>query len=331
MLKAALAVVLAVVSVGAQGVRVVDQGGYEVFLPHVPQRVASVFGVATPYLYALGAAPLVVGARYLGLPDSPVGPRVMGRIDPDFAAKAFPGEVNVETLLGLKPDVVLLGLRHRELAQQLRDLGIPAVTYAPENPDQITQAIALTGKILGREAQAAAVLEFWEGVVAAVEQATRDIPFDQRPRVLFVGTNPGRVPGKDMYQTHLIHLAGGQSVSRELPGAWQNVSPEQILLWDPEVIVIAPYGPVQPQDFLADPLYAQLAAVKSGRVVKMPQILFSWDTPIPESALGIVWLAQILHPGKVGLDLLSTLHVFYRNFYGVQLEPEEWALIGGAR
>ena len=322
--------ILVAVIVGAWAAlaqQVVDQSGREVSLPEAATRVASVYGVATPYFYASGAADLLVGARYLGLPDSPVGVSVMRRIDPNFELKAFPGEVGVETILALQANLVLLGPRHRELGAQLGDVGIASVVYAPETPQLIKEAIFLTGKLLGREDHARELWAFGETILQAAEKTAEALVLEARPRVMFVGTNPLRVPGKEMYQTHLIALAGGLSVSQDLRGSWQTISPEQILAWDPEVIVIAPYGPVQPETFASDPVFSSLTAVRTGRVFKMPQILFSWDTPIPESALGILWLAELLHPGRIGLDLVEMISTFYRRFYGVDLAEEELNIV----
>ena len=322
---AALAVAL---GAGAE-VAVVDHAGRTVVVPLPPSRVASAFGVATAYVYALGAGDLLVGARYLGLPESPLGVEVMERIDPSFAAKAFPGEVSVEVPVALGADLAFAGRKHLSLADQLADVGVPAVVWGPETFPEVREAILLAGDLLGRGERAAELAAFYDDILAAVAAATAGLPAEARPATLIVGTAPGRVAGGSMYQTGLVDLAGGASVSRDLPGSWQNVGPEQILLWDPEVILIAPYGPVTPRDFLDDPLFEGLRAVREGRVYKMPQLLFPWDTPIPESVLGVLWLADLLHPGTVPLDVAEVATLFYRRFYGVELRPAELALIGG--
>ncbi|MCX7750029.1 MAG: ABC transporter substrate-binding protein [Candidatus Bipolaricaulota bacterium] len=303
---------------------VVDQAGRAVHVPANPSRVASVFGVATAYVYALGAGELLVGARYLGIPDSPLARGVMARLDPGWERKAFPAELTVEALVALRADLVLGGIRHLALVKALGEVGIPAAVYAPESVSGVREAIRMTGAILGREGRAEELIAFLDGVL--LEVATRGSP-GPRPRVLFVGTEVGRVAAAGMYQWELITLAGGEPVGP--PGtSWQNVSPEQILRWNPDVVVIAPYGAVTPAHFLGEPAFRGLRAVETGRVYKMPQLLFAWDNPIPESALGVLWLARLLQPA-VDLPLAEFALRFYRDFYGVDLGEAELAAIIG--
>lgn len=327
----AVAVVLVVAALmpgGWAGARaVVDQAGRVVEVPESPTRVASAFGVATAYLYALGAGDRVVGARYLGIPESPIARGIMARIDPGWEAKGFPGDVAVETVVALRADLVVGGTRHLRLADLLGDVGVPTVIYAAETFAAVREATELTGRILGREDEGRRLVVFFDEVLAVAGQAVRP---DVRPRVLFVGTEPLRVAATGMYQAQLIALAGGEPAARDLPGtAWQNVSPEQVLLWDPDVIVIASYGVATAASFLDDPVFGGVRAVRSGRVYKMPQLLFAWDNPIPESALGIVWLAGLLHPGALPRPLAEYAARFYREFYGVALSDEELAAIIG--
>jgi len=321
-----IGVVVLVPGAWAQSVTVVDHAGRVVTLPSPPQRVASVFGVATAYVYALGAGDLLVGARYLGLPDSPLARQVMSRIDPAWEGKTFPAEVTVEALVAIQAGVVLAGTRHLPLAALLGEVGIPAVVYAPETFAAVREATLLTGALLGREEEGRELTELFDEVLAEVAQ--RMGPGGSTlPRVLFLGTEPLRVAVGGMYQTQLIALAGGKSAAENLPGAsWQSVNLEQILVWNPDVILIAPYGTVQPNAILENPDWQSVAAVKTGRAWKLPQLLFAWDTPIPESVLGILWIAERLHPGRVGLEIADLASRFYSQFYGVTLTEDEVAL-----
>ncbi|MCX7844025.1 MAG: ABC transporter substrate-binding protein [Candidatus Bipolaricaulota bacterium] len=311
-------------------VRVVDQAGREVLIPSEPQRIVSAFGVATPYLYALVEPARIVAARYLGVPDHPLARALMAQLDPDYAAKALPGDITVEEILARRADLVVAGLRHRDLARLLGEVGIPTILVGPETFEAVRETTLLLAHVLGREEKASRLLAFYESVLAAAAQATAGILPEERPRVLVVGTAPLRVASGAMYQSRLVELAGGRPVTQGLPGSWQNVNLEQILLWNPEVVFIVPYSPVSPADLLGDPLWQATAAVQTGRVYKMPQILFAWDTPIPESALALLWMARRLHPERVQVDLIATIQAFYREFYGCEPRSEELsALLGG--
>lgn len=323
-MKSAVLVFLALVSVWSVGqTLLVDQAGREVLVPPNPQRIASAFGVATAYLYPLIGGEKIVAARYLGVPDHPLSQALMARIDPEYANKTLGAEINVEELVAKEVDLVFAGLKHLDLANLLAELKIPAVLIGPETFAAVEEATLLVGRALGEEERAKKLNAFSEEILNAVRTAIADIVPEARPKVLVVGTAPLRVASGAMYQSRMVELAGGIPVTQDIPGYWQNVNIEQILLWNPEVIFIVPYGSVKQEDLMQDPLWAAVEAVKTKRVYKMPQILFAWDTPIPESVLGILWMAELLHPGRVPLDLAETIGHFYWEFYRCELSREE--------
>lgn len=317
--SAVLGLLAALVALGMAQVTVVDQAGREVVVPEKPHRIVSAFGVATAYLYSLIGGEKIVAARYLGVSDHPRSREVMARLDPEYERKALPGEVSVEELVAKGTELAFAGLKHQDLAKLLGEVRIPTVLIGPETFKAVEEATLLVGKALGEEEKAQRLVAFYQEILAAVARATADISLAARPKVLVIGTSPLRVASGAMYQSRLVELAGGVSVTQGIPGYWQNVSIEQVLIWNPDVIIIVPYSLVKPTDLLQDPLWRDLEAVKSGSIYKMPQLLFAWDTPIPESVLGILWIARILHPGQFPLDLAGTIRAFYQDFYGCEL------------
>ncbi|MCS7239983.1 MAG: ABC transporter substrate-binding protein [Candidatus Bipolaricaulota bacterium] len=314
---------LTVFVMGTGQVLVVDQAGREVVVPGQPARIASAFGVATAYLYPLINPEQIVAARYLGVPDHPLSQAVMARIDPRYQEKALGAEITAEELVARNVDLVFAGLKHKDLAQILAEVGIPTILIGPETFEGVQEATLLVGRALSQGDRAQALIDFYQAVLAAIAGATASIPQGERPKVLVLGTAALRVASGAMYQSRMIELAGGVSVTAGLPGSWQNVNIEQVMIWNPDVIVIVPYSSVNPADLRRDPFWAEIKAVKSGHVYKMPQLLFAWDTPIPESVLGILWLAELLHPGRVALSLSETIRKFYGEFYRCELSWEE--------
>ncbi len=308
---------------GAAQVTVVDQAGREVLVPPHPKRIASAFGVATPYLYCFVSGEKIVAARYLGLPDHPLSREVMSRIDPGYSGKALGGEVTAEELLAKGAELVFAGLKHQNLAKVLAEIGIPTILIGPETFEAVKEATFIIGRALGEEERAQELVAFYQEILDGVAAATSGVPRESRPKVLVIGTSALRVASGEMYQSRMVELAGGISVTQGLPGYWQNVNIEQILIWNPDVIIIVPYSAVEPADLLRDPIWAAVEAVKAGRVYKMPQLLFAWDTPIPESILGILWMAELFHPGRVPLDLGETISAFYQEFYRCTLSAAE--------
>ena len=147
---------------------------------------------------------------------------------------------------------------------------------------------------------------------------TDGIAAEKRPRVLYFMNylSKLRVAGGKSYNNFYINLAGGKNVADGL-GMFSVVSPEQIIAWDPEVILLNGFErKLTPADVYKNPLLAGVSAVKNKRVYKMPLGGYRWDPPNQESPLTWMWLSELLHPGKVDWNLAKTIDEKYRFIYG---------------
>ncbi|MCD4685823.1 MAG: ABC transporter substrate-binding protein, partial [Anaerolineae bacterium] len=137
------------------------------------------------------------------------------------------------------------------------------------------------------------------------------------------GTKPLRTASRDMYQTAMIALAGGESVSAELVGFWNDVNLEQVLVWNPDVIFVPTYGGANVEAFTEPDEWGIIPAVEAGHVYQLPSFISPWDTPLPDSILGIMWMAEILYPEQIDLDCLAQTEYFYNTFYGYAISADE--------
>ncbi len=326
----ALVVLTAALTASAESAEIVDQTGRTVLIEGPIDRIASVYGAGTFYVYTLGAQDRLVAGWYLGVKGLAQASEAMFRLEPRLADLLLFGDPNVEELVSRGVQLVLVdGSRHGAFAEQMTDLGVPVIQYLVETPDALKEAVRLTGAALGSDvtARAESFVADYERVSASVHESLTGIATEERARVLFLGTDPQKVASGDMYQTRLIEAAGGVSVTAELFGYWNEVGLEQILLWNPDVIFIPPYGALQPVDLLENADWGAIAAVREGRVYRMPRLIAPMDTPVPESLLGIVWMADILYPDSVTLDLVDEVVHFYSTYYGYDLTDDELALL----
>lgn len=313
-------------------VEVVDQAGLTVSIPQPVERIVSVYGISTYYVYALGAGDRMVSAWYVQIKGLGQAPAALREIEPDLDAKLSFGQPNLEDIVAKDPDLVLTNpVKHGNLADRLNNLGIPAIQYAAETPETMKEAMLLTGKALGPDttARAQEFADYYDRVMEAIGTATDDIPADKQLHVYFCGSNPLRAASGDMYQSLMIDTAGGIPVTRDLRGYWNDLNLEQVLVWKPDVIIITSYGGLTPAQVLDDPDWQSVPAVRDGRVYKMPALAAAWDTPVPDSLLGIMWLAHVLYPHQIGFDLAAECRAFYSRFYGYVLSDEEVALLTG--
>ena len=325
-IAAVIVALLTFAGIAESDITVLDQTGQTVIIPQPVEKLASVYGIGTFYVYALGANDRLVIAFYVGVKGVANASETMFRWEPRLADILSFGDPNVEELAASGTQVILAdGARHAAFADQMAEVGIPVVQCLVETPEEMKQAMLLAGSFLGTDAQARAnvFIADYDRVSDTVTRDLADLGDEERVRVLFLGTSLTRVASGDMFQSHLITAAGGQSVASDLLGHWSEVNLEQILLWNPEIIVIPPYGPVQPADILENPDWAAIDAVKAGRVHRMPRVIGPMDTPVPDSLLGIVWMAKLFYPELVSLDLEEEVTRFYSFYYDFVLTTEE--------
>ena len=125
-----------------------------------------------------------------------------------------------------------------------------------------------------------------------------------------------------MYQHSLIEAAGGKNVAAEINDfSWAEISYEQLLAWNPEYIILAADAKFDIEDVLTDENLAGCQAVKKGNVYQIPNKIESWDSPVPGSILGSLWLASILHAEGYDNSMYeAAVEDFYNQFYGFEVE-----------
>jgi iron complex transport system substrate-binding protein len=309
-------------------ITVTDQGGNVVELAQPINSLMSTYGPVTAMVYGVDGETPLVAASYLGARDA-FGSAAMANIDPrfeDLSGDEFfsQTEFNLEEAARLDPDLIVTSLR-TEWLDTAAELGIPFVLYDAETPERLEEAMLLTGSLFGPHAafQAETWVDYYDWITQMILAETETIPDEDRPTVLFTGTDPQRIASGDMYQTSLIEIAGGVSVSADLTGYWNDVNMEQIAAWDPDVIIVPPYGGASVEAITDNPDWQILTAVQEGRVYRMPKLVAPWDTPAPDSVLGITWLAQRLFPELGTPDCAEQADYFYNTFYNYAISAEE--------
>ncbi len=175
------------------------------------------------------------------------------------------GNVEIETLLSLAPDLVLLwpdsvGAAQR---QQLRQLGLPLLEVRPQRLEDLAEQLEQLGRHIGRERLARERAEqLRRRLRALAERHAADAPL----RVFYqVWDQPLYTVGGRQIISDALRLCGARNVFADLSQPAAQVSLEAVLARDPQVIVTS-------QPPLADSWKAwpQLQAVRNGQVWAVP-------------------------------------------------------------
>lgn len=318
-----LAALAAVAASPARGQSVVaDAAGRRV---PVPAKVGRVFPAGPPaaiLLYTLAPDQLLGWPRanraeelpFLlpGVGDRPEVGRITGRGN----------SANLEAVLKAAPDLILdvgtINDTYVELADRVQaQTGIP---YALLDGSfaAIPKTYETLGALVGRTGEAAALAAYCAETVATVRDRIAAVPQAKRPRVYYGRGPKGLETGLGgSINVETVEFMGAVNVAGGNRGGLATVSVEQVLAWDPEVIVTID------RDFAGsvrrDPAWAAVKAVAAGRVHLAPRLPFGWIDfpPSVNRMIGLRWLGSVLYPDLFPEDLRPIARDFYKRFYHV--------------
>ncbi len=300
----------------------------------VPAQVSRVFPAGPPaaiMLYTL-APELLIGWPRANRPEE------IEFLLPEIGARPEIGRItgrgntaNLEAVLTLRPDLILdVGSTSNtfvSLAERVREqTGIP---YALLNGrfDAIPESYRTLGELVGRKEAADELARYAENTFSTITKRVAGIPADKRPRVYYARGPRGLETGLgSSINVETIEMLA-QNVADENRGGLANVSIEQVLLWNPDVIVTID------QDFAAnvrkDQAWSSVAAVQNGRVHLSPKLPFGWIDfpPSVNRLIGLWWLAKILYPQLFPENLNALTREFYKRFYHVSINDAQLARI----
>lgn len=241
------------------------------------------------------------------------------------------GEMDLEALLAAAPDVVIdIGEAKKTTAEDLTALteqtGIPfihidaTVATAPE-------AYRTLGKLLNREEKAEELAVWCEDTYAMIAAMMEKVDADGARKTLLycLGDKGVNVIAKGSFHAETINfMSDNLAVVEDVvsSGAGNEVDLEQILLWNPDVIIFAPDSCYD--DIASSGQWQSVGAVSRGDFYKTPTGPYGWlsSPPAVQRYLGMLWLGELLYPEYTEYDLQEEVTAYYKLFYGCNLTEE---------
>lgn len=272
-----------------------DYRGRDIEVSQKPVRIISLLPSHTETLYAIGAGPQMVGCTTNC--NYPAETKNLKKV-----ALSSPGSVSLETLVAMKPDLVLLGGDyHQRLDDQLTKLNVPVLSLESQSMagiERSTRAIArCTGHIdLGEE-----LIQKMNQELKALQVRIKPYQKPGRPRVFYqVWDQPLMTAGPASYIGALIELIGGENIFDDVEIAYPQVSEETLIVRNPDVIILPlikknQSDPAESWLRLSKrPGWKQMNAVKNKRIYLIEDDLIS--RPGPRVVQGLQKIAQALYP-----------------------------------
>ncbi|MEJ2609262.1 MAG: ABC transporter substrate-binding protein [Candidatus Thiodiazotropha sp.] len=300
----------------------------------IPEQVKRVFGSAPPLnvlLHSLAPERMIGLSFKISKPAKKFYSSHLQSLPIIGGAFGFGKSMNPEEVLALKPDLALAWqppiLNYSKTEEAFASIGIPVIFLKLDVLADWPTALRFTGKLLALEERAEARATYIENAVAKLSSSVSALPYNQRLRVYYAEGPDGLAT--DCHRSlhaETIELAGGYNVYRCDPKdhkGMEKISIEQILAFDPEVIIVQNHAALS--TIRDDARWQGISAVKTNRIHAVPRWPYNWLDRPPSlmRALGAQWLANLFYPDRYPLDIKQETQKFYQLFFNVTLSDAE--------
>ena len=312
---------------------VVDDCGRQVEIPAQVSRIVPSGPLAQIVLFAIApemfvglasewddSAQGIIADEYLQLP---VFGQLYGSAD-----------LNVEELALADPQLIVdIGepkdSGNEDLDTLQAQTGIPTV-YVSATLKDMPQTFRTLGKLLGREEKGEELAQFCQRVYDRTQSIIEQVGANKVNALYILGQEGLNVLARGSYHAEVMDLLTNNLAVVDSPtskGTGNEVTLEQIALWNPDFILFAPgsiYDDVDTRDTWVD-----LTAIQTHRYVQVPQGPHNWmgTPPSVQRYLALIWLTAQLYPQYCDYDVKAEVMEYYRLFYGCQLTDEQYVTL----
>jgi len=268
-----------------------DDLGQTILLSEYPQAIVSLSPSTTEILFAIGAGDQVIGREEFSLyPEEAQEVTSIGSLW---------GEMPVEAILALEPDLVVAAqIISEEQVQSLVDLGLQVYWQAnPSDFEGLYENLMDFAALTGHESEAEALVTDLDARVGAILDTVSTYNFNPSVFYELDGTEPANpwTTGAGTFIDYIIGLAGGSNAASALQGDYAQISAEELIVKNPDVILLgdAIYGTTS-KSVAERPGWDAIKAVRTGSILPIdPNIL---SVPGPRLVDGFEAIAAAIHP-----------------------------------
>lgn len=278
-----------------------DQIGREVKVPDKVDRIVVLQHQTLNLLVQMNATDKIVGV--MSNWKQQLGSNY-ARLAPELSNKASLGDlthVDAEKLVALHPQVVFVtNYAPQEMIDKISSLGIPAVAISLRHDDEgernklnpvmadeeqayvkgLYEGIMLIGNIINKPEEAKALIKATENGCRMVSNRLQLLPEEQRVRAYMA--NPELTTyGSGKYTGLMMKHAGAVNVAASTIKGFKQVSIEQVIEWNPQVIFVQNRYPAVVNEIQSSPQWQVIDAVKNHRVYLMPEYAKAWGYRCP--------------------------------------------------
>ncbi|NLX90894.1 MAG: ABC transporter substrate-binding protein [Firmicutes bacterium] len=316
---------------------VTDHAGREVEIPAKVEKVFATGPIGSIFLYTLAPEKMIGwnnefsdSAREF-IPEEYANLPVLGR----WAGADVTG--NVEEILKLAPDIMInVGSITQEwvdLTDQIQEqTGIPVLNI-DGSFFEIANSYGFLADILGVEERGSLLAAYATDVIKSIEDLRERVETGTQRTVYYGSGEQGlSTSSRESINAEMLEIIGAKNVA-ESGGGNMEVTIEQIITWNPDVILISDTSGAERKVYqmitAEDSPWENIAAVNNNRVYTIPNLPFDWINRPPSvmRLIGAKWLAHTLYPDLYPIDIRDEVKEFMKLFFNYELKVDDFEKI----
>ncbi|WP_373838682.1 ABC transporter substrate-binding protein [Methanospirillum sp.] len=293
---------------------VTDSDGNVLTFDSPPQRIVITGGNIAEVLIMIGASDQIVGVGESVKTD----PRLSKYLNNAESIGDY-SVPNYEKIISLNPDLLLCYSSDKpKNLDLLRKVSVPIGFFDCYKQNKLSEEVRNLGVLTGNEKKANNLSIFIDSVHALIKEKITDIPEDNRPNVYYETGTDFTAAASNSGGDWLITTSGGKNIANNASMQWVKVTPEWIILQNPDVIIKPGNDDNETsldqtwKSITTRSGFNELKAIQENRTyILSHDILYG-----PQSVIGLVYIAKILYPELFNhMDPKSFLDQFSADFF----------------
>jgi len=234
---------------------------------------------------------------------------------------------NYELIAELNPDIVIgyAGRPGPVMERKLSSFGIQVVRLDFYKILALKREVEILGQILNREKEAGELIDWYHKRLDLIQKRLQQIRY--RPHVYVESYSKYHTTGPCSGGNEMCVLAGGCNIAEGFSIPYPEVTPEWVLVKNPQVIIkaaaitnayaVTGSGPLKEirKDIMARPAWDHIRAVQEGKVYVMESSIWTG----PRAIIGVSYMARWFHPDIFrDLDPEGLHREYLERFQGIE-------------
>lgn len=312
---------------------IIDTLGYEVELPDDPQRIVITLAPLLHIYLAVGGSTDNVAAVLSGAITDTILTDIYDGADEIGTGFSSGSNMNLEEIMAYEPDLILYSPLNA-IADAFPTCGVPAVAFpvsSYDNGNAITPTnvwIEYMATITNNESTGSAMVQKSQDALDLIDENLADVN-EITSAYLSVTDSAIKVLGSGIFGSFWTESAGTNDIASAYIEGSTEISLEELYNLNPEMLFLS-YTSMPLEDFMNDPAYQNLDAVKNERVYITPVGVLNWYTPSLDVPLALLWHAQSAYPEMFAdIDMREETYNHYLEIYQYELSESQLDTIFG--